>query len=70
MDTKVDYSDILAGKWSQLKGQIRQQWGELTDDDVDKIAGKRDELIGKLQERYGYERAKAEREVDRFLGDA
>lgn len=63
----VDYSDVLKGKWNQLKGEIRQQWGDLTDDDVDRIAGKRDELIGKLQERYAYSRDEAEREVNTFL---
>ena len=59
--------DILKGKWNQLKGQIKQAWGELTDDDLDRIEGRRDELVGVLQERYGYARERAEREVDDFL---
>ncbi len=60
-------TDILRGKWNQLKGKIRQQWGDLTDDDVERIAGKRDEFIGVLQEKYGRTRAEAEQEVDDFL---
>lgn len=60
-------SDILEGKWNQLKGQVRQKWGELTNDDLEQIAGKRDELVGVLQEKYGRSREKIEREVDDFL---
>ncbi|MGB7872798.1 MAG: CsbD family protein [Anaerolineales bacterium] len=59
--------DILAGNWKQLRGQVREQWGELTDDELDQIAGKRDQLIGKIQEKYGHTREKAENEVDEFL---
>jgi len=61
--------DVLKGKWKQLKGKAQQQWGKLTDDDLDRIQGKREELVGVVQERYGYERSRAEREVDNFLGD-
>ncbi|MCA9960751.1 MAG: CsbD family protein [Anaerolineales bacterium] len=60
-------SDILEGKWNQLKGKLRQKWGELTDDDMERIAGKRDELVGVLQEKYGHAREEAERDVDEFL---
>lgn len=60
-------AEILKGKWNQLKGKIRQQWGNLTDDEIEKIAGKRDQLVGILQERYGRARADVEREVDEFL---
>ncbi len=60
-------SDILEGKWNQVKGKVRQKWGDLTDDDLTRIAGKRDELIGLIQERYGRSRAEAEREVNEFL---
>lgn len=60
-------SDILEGKWNQLKGKVRQQWGDLTDDDLEKVAGKRDELIGVLQEKYGHSREEAEQEVNDFL---
>jgi uncharacterized protein YjbJ (UPF0337 family) len=58
--------DILEGKWKQLKGQVKQEWGKLTDDDLDRLTGKRDELIGLIQERYGWERVEAERAVDEF----
>lgn len=60
-------AEILKGKWNQLKGKIRQQWGNLTDDEIEKIAGKRDQLVGILQERYGRAKADVEREVDEFL---
>ncbi len=60
-------TDILEGKWKQLKGQAQQQWGKLTNDELDKISGKREELVGLVQERYGYARARAEEEVDDFL---
>jgi len=56
--------DILAGKWKQLKGSAKQKWGKLTDDDLDRVEGSRDELIGMIQERYGKSREEAEREVD------
>ena len=56
--------DQIEGNWKQLKGKAQQKWGDLTDDDLDKIAGKRDELIGKLQASYGYSKEKAEQEVD------
>ncbi len=46
-------NQIIEGNWMQLKGKVREQWGKLTDDDMDVIAGKRDQLIGKLKERYG-----------------
>jgi uncharacterized protein YjbJ (UPF0337 family) len=49
-----------------VKGQARQRWGKLTDDDWDVIAGKRDELIGRIQQRYGKQRDEAEREVDEW----
>ena len=56
--------DILQGRWKQLKGQAKQKWGKLTDDDLDRVEGSRDELIGMIQERYGKSREEAEREVD------
>lgn len=59
--------DVIGGMWKQLKGQVKQQWGELTDDDLDRISGKRDEVIGLIQERYGWEKEKAEMEVDDFF---
>jgi uncharacterized protein YjbJ (UPF0337 family) len=60
-------SDIIKGKWLQLKGEVKNQWGKLTDDDLDRIEGNSDKLVGLLQERYGYQRDQAEKEVDQFL---
>ena len=57
----------LKGNWKQLKGKARTQWGKLTDDDLDQIAGRKEELVGKLQVRYGTARDEAEREVDFWL---
>ena len=59
--------DILQGKWKQIRGEAKKWWGELTDDDLDKVAGERDKLIGVMQERYGYAKDDAEREIDRRL---
>ena len=58
--------DIVKGKWNQLKGEAKKQWGQLTDDEWDQIAGERDKLVGKLQEHYGWNRERAEREADDF----
>ena len=55
--------DTLKGQWTQLKGSVREQWGKLTDDDLDQIAGRSEQLVGKIQERYGIARDAAEREV-------
>jgi uncharacterized protein YjbJ (UPF0337 family) len=59
--------DVLEGKWKQLKGEARRQWGKLTDDELDMIAGDKDKLVGLVQERYGYAREKAAEDVDEFL---
>jgi uncharacterized protein YjbJ (UPF0337 family) len=59
--------DILRGKWNQLRGEVNRQWGRLTDDDVDEMQGNFEKLVGRIQERYGYERERAEKEVDDFL---
>jgi uncharacterized protein YjbJ (UPF0337 family) len=59
--------DTLAGNWKQFKGKVQQQWGKLTDDDLDVIQGKQTELVGRLQERYGFARDQAEKEVDAFM---
>ncbi len=61
--------DIAKGNWKQMRGQMRQWWGRLTDDDFEQAAGKKDVLIGKLQERYGYNKQQAEKEVDRYMYD-
>ncbi|MEC0240857.1 CsbD family protein [Paenibacillus dokdonensis] len=55
-------SNVFKGKWNQLKGEAKKQWGELTDDDLDKIDGEKDKLVGKLQERYGHTKDDAEKE--------
>jgi uncharacterized protein YjbJ (UPF0337 family) len=59
--------DILEGKWKQVRGQMKEWWGQLTDDDLDRVGGKRDKLVGLLQEKYGYAKEKAEEEIDRRL---
>ncbi|MES2605448.1 MAG: CsbD family protein [Pseudomonadota bacterium] len=59
--------DILKGKWKELKGNVRQQWGKLTNDDLDRVKGSQEELVGLLQQRYGYERDQANREVKDWL---
>ena len=60
-------ADILKGKWNQLRGEIRSRWGKITDDDVNQIQGETEKMIGKLQERYGYSRQQAERELNEFV---
>lgn len=60
-------TDRLAGMWNQLKGNVKEQWGKLTDDDLTVIAGNRDKFVGKLQERYGIAKDQAERDIDRWL---
>ncbi len=58
--------DFLGGKWHEFKGKVKEQWGKLTDDDLTQINGKREELLGKLQSRYGYAKDKAEQELTSF----
>jgi uncharacterized protein YjbJ (UPF0337 family) len=58
--------DIAKGNFTQLKGKIKEQWGKLTDDEIDELEGKSEILAGKLQERYGLKREEAEREVRDF----
>ena len=58
-------TDMFEGRWRQMRGELRSWWGKLTDDDFEKIAGKKDRLIGMLQEKYGYTRQTAQQEVDR-----
>ena len=55
--------DQIEGKWKQLKGSVRQRWAKLTDDDLELIAGNRDEFAGRLQERYGIAKDEAERQL-------
>jgi uncharacterized protein YjbJ (UPF0337 family) len=61
--------DVLEGKWKQLRGEVQKKWGDLTNDDLDQIEGQSTKLAGKLQERYGYSKEEAEREIDNFLRD-
>ena len=58
--------DQISGKWTDFKGKVKEKWGKLTDDDLTVIAGKRDQLAGKLQQRYGYAKEEAEKELDEF----
>ncbi len=60
-------SDILQGRWKQMRGELRSWWGRLTNDDLEQIGGHKDKLIGRLQERYGYSRERAQQEVERRL---
>jgi uncharacterized protein YjbJ (UPF0337 family) len=62
--------DEVQGKWKQMKGSVHQQFGKLTDDDFEMIAGQREKLIGKLQERYGYAREDAQKRADEWLRTA
>jgi uncharacterized protein YjbJ (UPF0337 family) len=59
--------DILAGKWHELKGKVKSQWGKLTDDDVTRMSGRTEELAGVLQQRYGYDKARAESEIAKWM---
>jgi uncharacterized protein YjbJ (UPF0337 family) len=59
--------DVLRGQWKQIRGQIKEWWGVLTDNDLDQIDGQRDRLVGKLQEKYGFTRDQAERDVEDHL---
>ncbi|WP_435923811.1 CsbD family protein [Paenibacillus sp. DYY-L-2] len=56
--------NVFKGKWNQVKGELKTQWGKLTDDDLDVIDGEKDKLVGKLQERYGHTKDAAEREYE------
>lgn len=58
--------DQIKGKWNQLKGEVKHQWADLTDDDIVAIEGSRDKLVGRLQELRGYTKEQAEREVDNW----
>lgn len=56
--------DQVAGRWKEFKGKAKEQWGELTDDELDKVEGKRDQMVGLIQRKYGYAKDQAEKEVD------
>ena len=59
--------DWLEGNWKQARGKVRERWGKLTDDDLDVIAGRRDQLIGRIQELYGNTRDEVAREIDEMF---
>lgn len=59
-------SDRMQGQWKQLKGKIKTKWGKLTDDDLDVISGQKDQLVGRIQERYGIQKDEAQRQVDEW----
>jgi uncharacterized protein YjbJ (UPF0337 family) len=59
--------DIMEGKWKEFRGRVKAWWGQLNDNDLDQIQGRYEQLIGKLQERYGYTRQEAEGEIQKFL---
>jgi uncharacterized protein YjbJ (UPF0337 family) len=58
--------DEVSGKWNQFKGSVKEKWGKLTDDDLKAIDGKRDRLVGKIQERYGIAKEKAEEQINEW----
>jgi uncharacterized protein YjbJ (UPF0337 family) len=62
----MDWKQI-SSKWDQFKGSVKQEWGKLTDDDLDYIAGTRDRLVGRLQEKYGVSEEEAERQAERWF---
>jgi len=59
--------DIFKGKWKEIKGKVKQKWGKLTDDDVTQMQGSYEELAGKLQKTYGYQKDQAKKEIDNFI---
>lgn len=61
--------DIFQGKWKEMRGQIKEWWGKLTDDDLDQAAGNTEQIVGLLQQKYGYTRQRAEEEFNRRVKD-
>jgi len=59
--------DTLKGQWMQIKGKVREQWGKLTDDDLDQVQGTSEQLVGRIQERYGLAKDEARRQVNDWL---
>jgi uncharacterized protein YjbJ (UPF0337 family) len=57
----------IEGNWAAFKGKVKEQWGQLTDDELNEIAGKRDALLGRLQAKYGYAKERAEKELEQFM---
>jgi uncharacterized protein YjbJ (UPF0337 family) len=61
-------NDRIQGRWRQIKGKVKEQWGKLTDDDLDVIAGRREQLLGRIQQRHGIARDEADRQVRDWEG--
>ena len=59
--------DVFKGKWMQFKGQVKEKWGQLTDDDLDQAAGQRDQLVGRIQERYGLAKDEVNQQLDALI---
>jgi uncharacterized protein YjbJ (UPF0337 family) len=59
--------DTLKGKWKQMRGKLQEEWGELSDDELDEAKGERSQIVGLLQEKYGYAKAEAEAKFNKFL---
>jgi uncharacterized protein YjbJ (UPF0337 family) len=62
--------DIFEGKWKEMRGQVKEWWGELTDDELEATGGRAEQLVGLLQQRYGYTREHAEEEIERRVSHA
>jgi uncharacterized protein YjbJ (UPF0337 family) len=60
--------DVLKGKWKEIKGGVKEKWGKLTDDDLTRVEGNKEKLLGLLQQKYGYAKDKAEQEYKDFIG--
>ncbi len=59
--------DIVQGHWHEMKGKVKQQWGQLTEDEITRLNGTREELRGLIQQKYGYQKDRIEKEIDKFL---
>jgi uncharacterized protein YjbJ (UPF0337 family) len=68
IEVTMDWNRV-EGNWKQFKGKIKEQWGNLTDDDLDQINGRRDQLEGKIQQRYGYAKDQVQRDVDDWFNN-
>lgn len=60
-------ADVLKGQWKEIKGEVRRQWGKLTDNEIDEVNGNAEKLAGQLQKKYGYSKDEAKRQVDNFM---
>lgn len=60
-------TDIIKGQWKQMKGKVKERWGQLTDDQLNQMDGKKDQIVGEIQKTYGKTREEAEREYNEFM---